>query len=157
MGHPATITDGEREKPWRRYKAAETIVKIGREPGQRPTNIRRVLQASGGIAPAQPRPSSRVLSFGEREDISRAIAADYTFKLSMQRFAGIVIGSGSAAVVVSENAPGRVHVGALPYRRQQTSRATYLISQLEISMYIGGGLLGTLLIVALIVFLLRRS
>jgi O-antigen ligase len=31
------------------------------------------------------------------------------------------------------------------------------INQLETYMYIGGGILGTLLIVALIVFLVRRS
>jgi hypothetical protein len=51
MGRPATITDGQREELWRRYKAGETILKIGRALGQRPTNIHRVLQASGGIAP----------------------------------------------------------------------------------------------------------
>ena len=48
-GRPATITGAQREELWRRYKAGETVLGIGRALGQRPTTIHRVLQATGGI------------------------------------------------------------------------------------------------------------
>jgi IS30 family transposase len=63
-----------------RYKVGETILKIGRALGQRPSDIHRVLQASGGIAPAQRHRASKVLSFRECEEISRGIAAGSTFR-----------------------------------------------------------------------------
>jgi IS30 family transposase len=75
LGRRAVITGAQREELWRRYRAGETILGIGRALGQRPTTIHRVLQATGGIAPAQRSRSSRVLGFGEREEISRGIAA----------------------------------------------------------------------------------
>jgi hypothetical protein len=77
---PAIIVGAQREQLWRRYKAGETILGIGRALGQRPPTIHRVLQATGGIAPAQRSRSSRVLGFVEREEISRGIAAGYTFR-----------------------------------------------------------------------------
>jgi len=70
----------QREELWRRYKAGETILGIGRALGQRQTTIHRVLQATGGIAPARRSRSSRVLSFGEREEISRGVASGHTFR-----------------------------------------------------------------------------
>lgn len=79
-GRPAVITGWQREELWRRYKAGETILKIGRALGQYQTSIHRVLQATGGIAPAQRRRSRRVLSAQEREEISRGLAAGYTFR-----------------------------------------------------------------------------
>jgi IS30 family transposase len=45
-----------------------------------PTTIHRVLQATGGIGPAQRRQSARVLSFAEREEISRGICAGHSFR-----------------------------------------------------------------------------
>ena len=70
---PAIIQGALREELWRRYKAGETILGIGRALGQRPTTIHRVLQATGGIGPPLRRRSARVLSFAEREEISRGI------------------------------------------------------------------------------------
>ena len=74
-GRPPKITGALREELWRRYKAGETILGIGRALGQRQTTIHRVLQVTGGIAPARRSRSTRVLSFGEREEISRGVAA----------------------------------------------------------------------------------
>jgi IS30 family transposase len=79
-GRPATITGDQREELWRRYKEGETVLGIGRALGQRPTNIHRVLQASGGIAPLHCSRSLRVLSLREREEISRGLAAGDTFR-----------------------------------------------------------------------------
>src|ERR1700716_117161 len=80
LGRHSTVTNAQREELWRRYKAGETVLGIGRALGQRTTNLYRVLQAAGGIAPAQRSRSPRVLSFGEREEISRGMAAGGTFR-----------------------------------------------------------------------------
>jgi hypothetical protein len=80
LGRHSTVTAAQREELWRRYKAGETIHGITRALGQRPTNICRVLEATGGIAPPQRSRCTRVLSFGEREEISRGIAAGETFR-----------------------------------------------------------------------------
>jgi IS30 family transposase len=79
-GRPAVITGEQREELWRRYKAGETILGIGRALGQGQTAIHRVLQGTGGIAPAARSRSARVLSFGEREEISRGMAAGNSFR-----------------------------------------------------------------------------
>src|ERR1700687_1217590 len=79
-GRPSTVTNAQREELWRRYKAGETVLGIGRALGQRTTNLYRGLKAAGGIAPARCSRSPRVLSFSEREEISRGIAAGDTFR-----------------------------------------------------------------------------
>jgi len=79
LGRRAIITGAQREELWHRYKAGETILGIGRVLGQRPTTIHRVLQATGGIGPAQRSRSTRVLSLTEREEISRGISAGHSF------------------------------------------------------------------------------
>jgi transposase, IS30 family len=81
-GRPSTVTYAQREELWRRYKAGETVLGIASALGQRTTNLYRVLQASGGIAPTQRSRAPRVLSFSEREEISRGIAAGKTFRAS---------------------------------------------------------------------------
>jgi IS30 family transposase len=88
LGRRAVMTGVQREELWRRYKVGETILGIGRALGQRPTTIHRVLQATGGIGPARRRRSPRVLSFAEREEISRGICAGHSFRAiakSLQR------------------------------------------------------------------------
>ena len=80
LGRRAVVTGAQGEELWRRYKAGETILGIGRALGQRPTTIHRVLQATGGIGPARRRRSARVLNFAEREEISRGISAGHSFR-----------------------------------------------------------------------------
>ena len=80
---------------WRRYKAGESILAIERALGGSASAIHRVLQTSGGIAPAKRRRSSRVLSLVEREEISRGIAAGYTIRRIAQ-------GLGRAVSTVSQ-------------------------------------------------------
>ena len=74
-GRHSTITSAQREEFWRRYKAGEAVLGIIGALGQRPGNINRVLEASGGIAPVPRTRSPRVLQCGEREEISRGLAA----------------------------------------------------------------------------------
>jgi transposase, IS30 family len=79
-GRHSTVTDAQRLELWRRYRAGETILEIVRALDQRSSNLYRVLQAAGGIAPLPRSRSLRVLSFREREEISRGIAAGESFR-----------------------------------------------------------------------------
>jgi hypothetical protein len=84
-GRHSTITAAQREEFWRRYKAGESVLGIIGALGQRRANIHRVLEASGGIAPMPRSRSPRVLRFGEREEISRGLAAGDSFRMEMHR------------------------------------------------------------------------
>src|SRR5258706_15978402 len=79
-GRRRTITVAESIELWRRYRAGESIVGIGRVLSRTCTSIHRVLQCTGGIAPPDRRRSPRVLSLLEREEISRGIAAGQTIR-----------------------------------------------------------------------------
>lgn len=74
------FTDAECAELWRIYKAGESVLGIARALGRGNTAVHRVLQATGGIAPAIRCRSSRVLSLSEREEISRGIAAGCTIR-----------------------------------------------------------------------------
>ena len=84
-GRPSTITVEQRKEFWRRYKAGESVLGIIGALRQRPGNINRVLEASGGIAPMPRRRSQRVLRFGEREEISRGLAAGNSLRVIARR------------------------------------------------------------------------
>jgi IS30 family transposase len=77
--HPI-FTAAQCAELWRRYKEGESILGIVRALGGSASAVHRVLQISGGIAPAERRRSARVLSLVEREEISRGIAAGYTIR-----------------------------------------------------------------------------
>ena len=86
MGRHSRVSEAQRVELWRRYRVGETVLCIAQALGQRSTsNIYRALEATGGIAPAQRCRSSRVLSFGEREEISRGIAASEAFRSIARR------------------------------------------------------------------------
>jgi len=115
-GRHSTVTDAQRKELWRRYKAGETVLGIGRALGQRTTNLYRVLEAVGGIAPAQRSRSLRVLSFGEREEISRGIAAGDTFR-------AIARGLNRAVSTISQEVAR--HGGRGQYRAAQADWAAW--------------------------------
>jgi len=75
------FTTAQRAELWHRYKAGESVMGIGRALGGTAATVRRELQYTGGIAPAERRRSARVLSLIEREEVSRGIAAGYTIRL----------------------------------------------------------------------------
>jgi IS30 family transposase len=116
LGRTSTVTGTQREELWRRYKAGETVLDICRALGQRRGNLYRVLQVAGGIAPLQRSRSPKVLSFGEREEISRGIAAGATFR-------AIAKGLNRAVSTVSQEV-GR-HGGRGDYRAAQADRAAW--------------------------------
>lgn len=115
-GRSSSVTSAQRHDFWRRYKAGEAILWISRAIGQRPTNLYRVLQATGGIAPPTRVRSPRVLSLDEREEISRGIAAGATFR-------AIARGLNRAVSTVSQEVAR--HGGRARYRAAQADRAAW--------------------------------
>ena len=81
-GRRRPFADSQCAEVWRQYKAGQSILGIGRALGRGGSAVRRVLESTGGIAPAIRRRSSRVLSLVEREEISRGIAAGRENRLS---------------------------------------------------------------------------
>jgi hypothetical protein len=79
-GRPRIFTAAECAELWRRYKAGESVLGMGRALCRDGSAVRRVLECTGGIAPSQRRRSSRVLSLVEREEVSRGIAAADTIR-----------------------------------------------------------------------------
>ena len=65
---------------WRRYKAGESTQGIARALGRAGAVVYGVIRGTGGIAPAERRRASRVLSLVEREEVSRGIAAGDTIR-----------------------------------------------------------------------------
>jgi IS30 family transposase len=84
-GRRSTITPAQREEFWRRSKIGESVLGIIGALGQRRGNIHRVLEASEGIAPVPRTRSPRVLRFGEREEISRGLAAGDSLRAITKR------------------------------------------------------------------------
>lgn len=116
LGRHSTVTDQQRKVLWCRYKAGETVRGIAGALGQRPSNLYRVLEAAGGIAPAQRSRSPRVLSFGEREEISRGIAAGSSFR---------TIARGLARAVSTVSHEVARHGGRACYRAAQADLAAW--------------------------------
>ena len=65
----------DKREIWSRWKAGETLHEIGRAYGKCHNTIRAVLLPRGGIPPLARRRSRLVLTFAEREDISRGMAS----------------------------------------------------------------------------------
>jgi IS30 family transposase len=115
-GRHSLVTTAQREELWRRYKAGETMLGIAQALGQGRNNLYRVLETTGGIAPRRRRRSSRVLSFREREEISRGIAAGETFRAIARRL-------GRAVSTISQEV-GR-HGGRRGYRAAQADSTAW--------------------------------
>jgi len=117
MGRHSRVSSAQRAELWRRYRAGETVLEIANALGQRSTsNIYRVLEACGGIAPAQRRRAPRVLSLFEREEISRGVAAGETCRTIAKRL-------GRAVSTVSQELAR--HGGRRTYRAAQADRAAW--------------------------------
>ena len=69
----------ERVEIWRRYKAGESLASIGRAIGRPNPIIHQRMRLTGGVIPP-PKRAPRVLSFAEREEISRGIAAKCSYR-----------------------------------------------------------------------------
>ena len=65
----------ERRELWERWTRGESVSEIGRALGRHKSTVRRRISERGGIAPRERCRSRLALSFEEREEISRGVAA----------------------------------------------------------------------------------
>jgi hypothetical protein len=75
QGKRVEVSAAQRTDIWRRWKAGESLHKIGRVHSRTSSSIHLLLSHYGGIVPAVRRRSAQALTLGEREDISRGIAS----------------------------------------------------------------------------------
>jgi IS30 family transposase len=73
MGRPGLTAEQKREL-WSRWKEGESLSEIGRALGKQPGSIHGVVASNGGYVPVPRSRSARVLSFADREEISRGLA-----------------------------------------------------------------------------------
>lgn len=64
---------------WERWKRGDSLSEIGRAIDHRPAAVFQVVRARGGVPPAPRERSSRALTVGEREEISRGLATAVSF------------------------------------------------------------------------------
>src|SRR5258707_14069498 len=74
------FSDAERSEFWRRWRAGQTLTLIGEALGKRASSVYVFAARHGGVAPRQRRRSARSLCLGEREEISRGIAAHLSIR-----------------------------------------------------------------------------
>ncbi len=69
------FSEAEVIEVWDRWQAGDANRLIGRDLGRSAGSIRAFVESWGGVRPAPRRRSERHLSFDEREEISRGVAA----------------------------------------------------------------------------------
>ncbi|MDP2827960.1 MAG: IS30 family transposase [Sulfuricellaceae bacterium] len=79
MGRPG-LSASQKAELWQRWKSGQSLSEIGRALGKHPGSVHGVLSSNGGITPAIRRRSNLVLSFAEREEISRGLAAGVSIR-----------------------------------------------------------------------------
>jgi IS30 family transposase len=69
------LSIGELNTVWRQWRDGATSLEIGRAVGASDATVRFVIVRRGGVAPTPRRRAGSTLSFAEREEISRGLAA----------------------------------------------------------------------------------
>ncbi len=82
----AGLSAAQKSDMWRRWKAGDSLHKIGRAFGKEHSSIRCLVSRHGGIVPAVRRRSLLALTLAEREDISRGIASGSSIREIAKRF-----------------------------------------------------------------------
>ena len=70
----------QQDEIWVKWKNGDSLSDIGRALRKHPGCIHRLIAFNGGIAPAKKRRSKSHLSFKEREEISRGLAANISIR-----------------------------------------------------------------------------
>ena len=73
-------TDAMRSYIWDRYKAGDSVWSIARYFNRHSSSIHGYLSRTGGIRPPERKRADRCLSLGDREEISRGIAAGLSLR-----------------------------------------------------------------------------
>jgi IS30 family transposase len=81
----ARLSWQQRNDVWKRWRRGELIVDIAAALEHERTAVGDVITQAGGIAPADRRRSSRVLTLAEREDISRGLASGRSLRQIAQQ------------------------------------------------------------------------
>lgn len=76
----ARIVDVEVERFWDLWQRGASLRGVARLTGRDQWSVRQVIGSAGGIRPPTPRRDQRHLTFEEREEISRGLAADESFQ-----------------------------------------------------------------------------
>lgn len=79
MGRPG-MSVAQKTELWQRWKDGETLSEIGRMLEKHAGSVFGVLKANGGFIPRTRTRSSKVLSQSEREEISRGLASNLSFR-----------------------------------------------------------------------------
>ncbi|WP_233874526.1 IS30 family transposase [Paraburkholderia adhaesiva] len=79
MGRPGLPPEGKSEV-WRRWRAGESFLGIGKALGKPAGSIYGVIRLCGGYTPAARKRPLRALTLSEREDISRGISAGLSIR-----------------------------------------------------------------------------
>jgi IS30 family transposase len=116
LGCGRLFTAAESFDLWRRYKDGESILGIAHALGRRDSSVHKILQRTGGIAPALRCRSARVLNLGEREEVSRGLAAGNTIRAIARKL-------GRAASTVSQEVSR--HGGRSVYRAAEADLAAW--------------------------------
>lgn len=86
MGRPG-LTASEKDELWSRWKRGESFSEIGEALGKHAGSVFGVLRTGGGIYRCPRQRSKRVLTRGEREEISRGIANGESVRAIARRIA----------------------------------------------------------------------
>jgi IS30 family transposase len=74
------LSRDETQELWQRWKSGHNRHQIGQLLDKTPWLIERVVSLHGGVVPAQRRRAERTLGLAEREEISRGLAAQQSFR-----------------------------------------------------------------------------
>src|SRR5687768_5482600 len=70
----------QQDEIWIKWKNGDSLSDIGRALRKHPGSIHRLIVFNGGISPSKRKRSKSHLSFEEREEISRGLAANITIR-----------------------------------------------------------------------------
>ena len=79
VGRPG-LSQAQKREIWRRWKEGQSLSEIGRALGKVPGSIHNVVSSNGGFVPAPRKRSPTVLTLAEREEISRGLAREESFR-----------------------------------------------------------------------------
>lgn len=74
------LSRDEKQDLWQRWKAGHNMSQIGRQLGRPPWSIQSVVNRHGGVMPLPRSRAARTLGLAEREEISRGLAAQHSFR-----------------------------------------------------------------------------
>ena len=74
------LSRDEQQELWQRWKAGRNMSQIGQLLGKTPWSIQSVVIRQGGVTPAPRSRAARTLALSEREEISRGLAAQLSFR-----------------------------------------------------------------------------